>query len=57
MKPKWWNKSRSYLIKKDKIEEKLTIFKKEIKKEVLLMSTLKKKTVSNVKSRLINYVS
>tara|TARA_B100001250_G_scaffold192777_1_gene165724 strand:- start:488 stop:1471 length:984 start_codon:yes stop_codon:yes gene_type:complete len=45
------------LIKKDKIEEKLTIFKKEIKKEVLLMSTLKKKTVSNVKSRLINYVS
>jgi len=44
------------LIEKKEIEDKLVKFKKEIKKDVLLMSTLDKKTVSQIKSKLINYV-
>ena len=45
------------LIEKEKIEEKLVKFKKEINKNVLLMSTQDKKTVSIIKSKLINYAS
>ena len=45
------------LIEKEQIHEKLKKFKKEIKKDFLLMSTLDKKTVSQTKSKLINYVS
>ena len=45
------------LIKNTEIKEKLSKFKKEIKKDTLLISTFKKKTVSNIKSKLINYVS
>ena len=45
------------LMKKKEIEDKLVKFKKEIKKNVLLMSTLDKKTVSQIKSKLISYVS
>ena len=45
------------LIEKEQVKNKLTKFKKEIKKDVLLMSTLDKKTVSQIKSKLINYVS
>ena len=45
------------LIEKEQVNNKLTKFKKEIKKDVLLMSTLDKKTVSQIKSKLINYVS
>ena len=44
------------LIEKKEIKDKLAKFKKEIKKDVLLMSTLDKKTVSQIKSKLINYV-
>ena len=44
------------------IEKKLSlsiseIFKKKVDKNVLSMSTIDKKTVSNIKSKLINYVS
>ena len=45
------------LIEKDQIKKKLSIFKQEINKNVIVMSTLDKKTVSDIKSKLINYVS
>ena len=45
------------LIAKDQINKKISIFKKKIDKNVLSMSTIDKKTVSNIKSKLINYVS
>jgi GTP-binding protein len=45
------------LIEKDQIKKKLSIFKQEIKKNAMAMSTLDKKTVSDIKSKLINYVS
>jgi len=45
------------LIEKDQIKKKLSIFKKEINKNAIVMSTLDKKTVSDIKSKLINYVS
>ena len=45
------------LIEEDQIKEKLDKFKKEIKKDALVMSTFDKKTISNIKSKLINHVS
>ena len=45
------------LIEKDQIKEKLNKFKKKLKKDALLISTLDKKTISDIKSKLINYVS
>ncbi len=45
------------LIEEDQIKEKLDKFKKEIKKDALIMSTFDKKTISNIKSKLINHVS
>ena len=45
------------LIAKDQINKKISIFKKKVDKNVLPMSTIDKKTVSNIKSKLINYVS
>ena len=45
------------LIAKDQINKKISIFKKKVDKNVLSMSTIDKKTVSNIKSKLINYVS
>ena len=45
------------LIKKNQIKKKLSIFKQEINKNAMVMSTLDKKTVSDIKSKLINYVS
>ena len=45
------------LIAKDQINKKISIFKKKVDKNVLSMSTVDKKTVSNIKSKLINYVS
>ena len=45
------------LIEKDQIKKKLSFFKQEINKNVVVMSTLDKKTVSDIKSKLINYVS
>jgi GTP-binding protein len=45
------------LIEKNQIQKKISIFKEEIDKNVISMSTLDKKTVSDIKSKLINYVS
>ena len=45
------------LIEKDQIKKKLSFFKQEINKNAMVMSTLDKKTVSDIKSKLINYVS
>jgi len=45
------------LIDKDQIKKKLSIFKQEINKNAMIISTLDKKTVSYIKSKLINYVS
>ena len=45
------------LLKKEQIYEKLSKFKKKIKKKTLTISTLDKKTISDMKSKLINYVS
>ncbi len=45
------------LIEKDQIKKKISIFKEEIDKNVMFMSTLDKKTVSDIKSKLIKYVS
>jgi len=45
------------LIGKDQIKKKLSIFKQEFNKNAMVMSTLDKKTVSDIKSILINYVS
>ena len=45
------------LIAKDQINKKISIFKKKVDINVLSMSTVDKKTVSNIKSKLINYVT
>ena len=45
------------LINKDEINYRLTKFKKRIKKNVLLISTLNKNTLSEIKSKLIKHVS
>ena len=45
------------LITEDQIDKKISIFKKKIDKNVMSISTINKKTVSNIKSKLINYVS
>ena len=45
------------LIEKNQIKKKISVFKEEIDKNVISMSTLDKKTVSDIKSKLINYVS
>ena len=45
------------LIDEDKINEKIKDFKKVIKKSAFITSTLDKKSVSDIKSKLLNYVS
>ena len=45
------------LIEEDQIKKKISIFRKKIDKNVVLMSTIDKKTVSDIKSKLISYVS
>ena len=45
------------LINKDEIKYKLTRFKKRIKKNVLLISTIDKTTLSEIKSKLIKHAS
>jgi len=45
------------LLKREQIKEKINKFKKKIKKKTLAISTLDKKTISDIKSKLINYVS
>ena len=45
------------LIDKDEIKEKIKDFEKIIKKSSFITSTLDKKSVSDIKSKLLNYVS
>ena len=45
------------LIEKDQVKKKLSVFKEEIDKNAMSISTLDKKTISDIKSKLINYVS
>jgi len=45
------------LIEENQIKKKISIFREEIDKNVISMSTLDKKTVSDIKSKLIHYVS
>ena len=45
------------LIDKVKIDEKLVSFEKTLKKSTLTTSTLDKKSISDIKSKLLNYVS
>ena len=45
------------LIEAKQIKKKISIFNEEIDKNVISMSTLDKSTVSDIKSKLINYVS
>ena len=45
------------LIEENQIKKKISTFKEKIDKNVISMSTLDKKTVSDIKSKLINYVS
>ena len=45
------------LIEKDQIKKKLSVFKEEFDKNVISISTLDKKTISDIKSKLIHYVS
>jgi len=49
--------SKIDLIEKSQIKKKLLIFRQEINKNTMVMSTLDKKSVSDIKSKLINYVS
>ena len=44
------------LIKENEIQDKLNKFKKEVNKKVLKISTLDKKTLSDIKSKLVSYV-
>jgi len=45
------------LIEKNQMKKKLSVFKEEFDKNVISISTLDKKTISDIKSKLINYVS
>jgi len=45
------------LIDKNELSKKLENFNKKIKKKVLLLSTIKKQYISQIKSKLINYAS
>jgi len=45
------------LIDKNELKEKMENFDKKIKKKVLLISTIKKQYISQIKSKLINYAS
>ena len=39
------------------MKKKLSVFKEEFDKNVISISTLDKKTISDIKSKLIHYVS
>ena len=45
------------LIEKDQMKKKLSVFKEEFDKNIISISTLDKKTISDIKSKLIHYVS
>ncbi len=45
------------LLDETEVKEKFNDFKNKVKKNVMVMSTLNKETLSNVKAKLLNYVS
>ena len=45
------------LLKKSEIEKITSNFSKSIKSEVVLMSTIEKKSISKIKAKLISYAS
>ena len=45
------------LLDKREVKEKFNEFKNKVKKNVMIMSTLNKESLSNVKAKLLNYVS
>ena len=49
--------NKTDLIDKEELDVKYKDFKNQIGKKVYLMSTLDKKSVSKIKSKLLNYVS
>ena len=49
--------NKTDLIDKKELDEKLNKFKKKIRKDILLMSNLEKKSISKIKAKLLNYVS
>ena len=49
--------NKSDLLEKKELNEKYNDFRDKIKKDVILMSTLDKKSVSEIKAKLLNYVS
>ena len=49
--------NKTDLIDKKELDEKLNNFKKKIRKDILLMSNLEKKSISKIKAKLLNYVS
>ncbi len=49
--------NKSDLIEKNEIKKIINDFKKNIKSEVISLSTLDKKSVSKIKSKLISYAS
>ncbi len=49
--------NKTDLIDEEKKEEKIKKLKNKLKKNIFLMSTMDKKSVSDIKSKLVNYVS
>ena len=49
--------NKTDLLDKKELDEKFNKFRKKIRKDILLMSTLEKKSVSKIKAKLLNYVS
>ena len=49
--------NKTDLIDEEEIKEKIKKLKNKLKKNIFLMSTMDKKSVSDIKSKLVNYVS
>ena len=49
--------NKTDLVDEKKVKDIVNNFSKNIKSEVITMSTLKKKTISKIKAKLISYVS
>ena len=49
--------NKTDLLDKKELDKKFNKFKKKIRKDIFLMSTLEKKSVSKIKAKLLNYVS
>ena len=49
--------NKTYLIDEEEKKDKIQKLKNKLKKNIFLMSTMDKKSVSDIKSKLVNYVS